>query len=108
MTKYIISKWTTMGELVCYSELVGYDWETGEEEFEDVYDITWNPHEEVIEEFTSYEEARVKYMKICEDFEESKRWPWNVSHVEFVHGSIISEYTDNEHSIKFILRQEES
>lgn len=108
MPKYVISKWTTMGELVCHSELVGYDWETDEEEFEDVYDITWDPHEEVIEEFTSYEEARVKYMRICEDFEESKRWPWNNPHVEFVHGSIISEYTDNEHSIKFILRKEES
>lgn len=108
MCKHVISKWTSMGELVCYSELAGYDWETGEEVFEDVYDITWNPHEEVIEEFASCEEARTKYMKICEDFEASKSWPWNVPHVEFADGSIITEYSDNEHSIKFILRQEES
>ena len=106
MSKYQIIKGTTIGELIPYTEFVGFDWETGEEEFEVCYEAKFDPHEEVIAEFTSLDEARKEYLRINEEFENNHRWPWNNGHVEFYEdGECRTEYTDNDDRVWFILKE---
>jgi len=108
LRKYVITKCPTIVETVCSSELVGYDWETGEEEYEDCYDIRLDYHEKTLETFDSYEEAANRYEQLCKAFEEANRWPLNEPHYRFMNGSVITEYTDNEDLVIFTLREEES
>ena len=106
MSKYQIIKGTTYGGITSSFEFVGYDSETGEEEYEEVLDTIFKSHEEVISEFASYDEARKEYLRITEEFEDNHRWPWNNGHIEFYEdGECYTEYTDNEDSIWFILKE---
>ena len=105
MSKYQIIKGTTFGGITTHAELVGYDWDTGEPIFEETFDTIWKPHEEVISEFTSYNEAEKEYQRVCDEFMENHRWPWNDPHYEFQNGACRTEFTDNEDSYWFILKK---
>lgn len=106
MSKYQIIKGTTIGEPYKVVESFGYNWETGEEEFEEYYETKFDPHEEVISEFASYNEARKEYLRITEEFEDDHQWPWNNPDIEFYNdGECRTEYTNNEDSIWFILKK---
>lgn len=107
MSKFQIIKGTTFGEPQVYSEFVGYDWDTGEEIYEDVYEAAYNPHEDIIGEFNDYNAASEEYERITEEFMNSHHWPWNVPHFEGINGGWRTEFTDNEDSYWFILKEAE-
>ena len=105
---YQIVKGTTIGGIKCYKELVGYDWDTGEEEYEECYETIFDPHEEVIAEIASYDEARKEYNRITDEFSEQLHWPWYDAGCEFYNGECRTEFTDNEDKYWFILRESKS
>ena len=103
---YQIIKGTTLGEPHCESELVGYDWDTGEEIYENVYHRGWDPHEDIISEYSVYEEAVSEYDKQVEDFSNQHHWPWNNYRCEFAGNAICTcTFTNNEDSVWFALKE---
>lgn len=95
---------TTFGEWKEYSELSGYDWDTGEEIYETNYERGWDPHEEVKEVFTNLKAARDAQDRLVHEFEEAHKWPWNNAHYEFNKNEAKVEFTNNEDSVWFTIR----
>lgn len=105
MSKIQIIKGTTFGQPQAYSELVGYDSDTGEEIYEEMYEASFNPHEDIIGEFNDYNIASEEYDRIIEEFMNTHQWPWNEPHFEGIEGGWRTEFTDNEDSYWFILKE---
>ena len=106
MSKFQIIKGTTYGGLTVTAEFIGHGL-AGEEIYEDVYDTIWNPHEDIISEFNDYNTARTEYERIVDDFMDTHSWPWDSPSTEFIKGTIRTEFTDNEDSYWFILKEVE-
>ena len=104
MKKYEVLEGSTFGEPVMEPILVGYDWETGDEEYEYEYIRSWDPHERVIQTFTDYEEAKELFMNRVDIFSDMHTWPWNNPHYEFHENDVTAEFTNNEDLYWFKLR----
>lgn len=103
--KYQIIKGSTFGELHSRQVFVGYDAETGEEEFEEEYYVGHTPNESVIYKFTDYDTAKEQYMNLIDEFERNHSWPWDDPHFEIDSGNYTTTFTNGEDSYWFILKQ---
>lgn len=105
-----VIKGSTIGDLVIVNEIVGYEWNDDECYYEPIeqefVDNIWRPHEEVIGEFNSYEDAKKIFNEEVNRFKAHHLyWPWNqeTSTWDCDTRVLKSEFSDGDNSIWFKL-----
>jgi hypothetical protein len=97
--------WKENERYYIHTECIGFNPDTDEDYFEDTWEETWDPHEEYVATYSSYDDAREKYMSMTKEYEDSHNWPWNNGHVSIENGEFITEFTNNESFERLILRK---